>query len=366
MATDTKTVEAILDRRLEAVFPSRSEVVKRLSEENGLRVYLGIDPTGPLHIGHVIPVLFLNDLRRIGHKPVILIGDFTATIGDPTDKEKARTALTEEQVRHNMQGYLDQLKRFLPEFDVEYNSKWLKPMSLGDVVRLASGVTVQQMLARDMFQERLKAERPIYLHEFLYPLMQGYDSVAMEIDGEVGGNDQTFNMLVGRDLARAHLHKDKLVFATKLLADPQTGKKMSKTEDNFIALSDSPQEIRRKILNFPDALTPLVFQLCTDVDLDSIPKDAREAKEYLSDELVRLIHGEAATNQAREPVTVPPQGTLAQSLKEWGAASSMSEAKNLITGGGVVVNDQTVIDWNYKPASGDRVQVGKGKFYQVS
>jgi tyrosyl-tRNA synthetase len=357
-------LESVFDRRLAAVFPSREDALKRLDEKK-LRIYLGIDPTGQLHVGHLIPLLFLKNLAAYGHIPVIVIGDFTATIGDPTGKDKARVAQTEEQIREHMKGYLEQIQRILPQFDVEYNSKWLKPLTFADVLRLGSHVTVQQMIQRDMFQERLKQEKPIYIHEFMYPLMQGYDSVAMDIDGEVGGNDQTFNMLVGRDLMSEYLKKDKLVFATKLLIDPASGKKMSKTEDNFIALSDEPQEIRRKVLNMPDELTASVFELCTEVDMESLP-NAREAKERLADELIGLIHGQSGVDDARKPLEVPLKGSgLAAFLKESDIAHSMSEAKDLITHRGVSINGTVIEEWDHEVHSGDEVQVGKGKFYKV-
>lgn len=369
MALSEQEILSIFDRRLEAVFPSREEAVGRLLSKSGLRIYLGIDPTGQLHIGHLVPLMFLKKLADLGQRPVIVVGDFTATIGDPTGKDKARTAQTEEEVRENMEGYLDQIKKILPDFDVEYNGKWLKTMTFADVVQLASHVTIQQMIVRDMFQERLKQEKPIYVHEFLYPLMQGYDSVAMEIDGEVGGNDQTFNMLVGRELEKEYLKKDKLVFATKLLQN-ETGKKMSKSEGAFIALSDEPQEIRRKVLALDDGLTGTIFRLCTDRELTWIEEqekalDARQLKELLADELISMLHGLDALGEARKPTEVSGELPLAQALKSWGAASSMSEAKELISGGGVRVNGVPQTDWNSTLKSGDDVQVGKGKFYKI-
>jgi len=370
--SDEKKIKELLARRLEAFFPSEEVVLQRLSEGKPLRIYLGIDPTGTeLHLGHMVAVLFLKDLAALGHRPVLLIGDFTARIGDPTGKDAARVALTEEQIRENMATYLEQVEKILPKesFDVEYNSKWLKPMVLEDILKLASHVTVQQMIARDMFQERIKSERPVYLHEFLYPLMQGYDSVAMEIDGEVGGNDQTFNMLVGRDLMREFLKKDKLVFATKLLTDA-SGKKMGKSEGNFIALTDDPQEMRRKILAVDDTMIKTYFELCTEKELSWIKEqgsqtEPRQLKEMLADELVRMYHGEEATTEARKPIEVEGGAPLAQSLKTWGATATVSAAKDIIVSGGVTVNGEKISDWNYEPHSGDEIRVGKGKFYKV-
>src|SRR3989344_8288222 len=208
-------IEEVLIRRIEAVFPSKDEVINKLNSGPGLRIYLGIDPTGPdLHLGHTIPILFLKQLQKIGHKPVLVIGDFTARIGDPTGKDSSRKPLTKKEVKNNMKNYIRQVCKILPRgsFEVKHNSSWLSKMSFEDVITLCNYATVQQMLARDMFQERIKNEKQIGIHEFLYPLIQGYDSVAMKIDGEVGGNDQTFNMLIGRDLEKKLINKDKLVF----------------------------------------------------------------------------------------------------------------------------------------------------------
>src|SRR3989344_3353064 len=306
----TKKIEAgenqlkeLLERRLENVFPSKEEAVNKLKSGSRLRVYLGIDPTGPnLHLGHTIPILFLKQLLALGHVPVLVIGDFTARIGDPTGKETARKPLTEQEVKDNMKNYLSQVYKILPKgsFEVKYNSSWLSKMSFEDVVKLASHVTVQQMIAREMFQERIKSEKPIGVHEFMYPLMQGYDSVAIKIDGEVGGNDQTFNMLVGRDLEKKLLNKDKLVFASRLLVDAESGRKMSKTEGGLISLSDSAQDIYGKTMKtVPDEMIVTVFELCTEKDWvwiqdkkPDIKNDPLIFKKELAFELTKMYHGE--------------------------------------------------------------------------
>ena len=371
LPAQTIEIEELLTRRIKAIFQSGEEAEKRLKEGKKLRIYLGIDPTGPnLHLGHTIPLLFLKQLLELGHKPVLLIGDFTARIGDPTGKESARSQLTEKEVKKNMENYLEQVYKILPKdsFEVKHNSVWLSKMLFQDVVELASYVTVQQMIQRDMFQRRIRGEivcldketglekgrfnpplgfisrfgnievyagkiecsccgseidqgeiiyggtksglhkvnafpMPIYLNEFLYPLMQGYDSVAMKIDGEVGGNDQTFNMLVGRDLERKMLNKDKLVFATRLLIDAESGKKMSKTEGGLISLSDSPQDMFGKTMKtVPDEMTALVFLLCTEKQRQWIDgkkgNDPYGFKKELAYELVRMYHGEKEAQKA--------------------------------------------------------------------
>ena len=386
--TDEHKIEELLTRRIEAVFPSSEEAEKRLKEGKELRIYLGIDPTGPdLPLGHTIPLLFLKLFLVFGHKPVLLIGDFTARIGDPTGKESARRPLTKEEVNENMENYLEQVCKILPKgsFEIKYNSSWLSKMSFEDIISLASHVTVQQMMARDMFKERLKNERPINIHEFLYPLMQGYDSVAMEIDGEVGGNDQTFNMLVGRDLEKKLLNKDKLVFATKLLVDAESGKKMSKTEGGLISLSDSPQDMFGKTMKtVPDEMTALVLLLCTEKPREWI-EDKKiggpyEFKKELAFELVRMYHGEKEAEKAKDEWgRVFSKGELPGEMEEVknggdiisttviaGIIPSKSEAKRLIDQGAVRVNGEVVETWEYTLEDGDVIQIGPKKFLKVT
>src|SRR3989338_10412434 len=383
--TDEKKVKELLTRRIEAVFPSKEEVGVRLKEGKELRIYLGIDPTGPdLHLGHTIPLLFLKQLLVFGHKPVLLIGDFTARIGDPTGKESARRPLTKEEVNENMENYLEQVCKILPKgsFEIKYNSSWLSKMSLEDVIGLAGRVTVQQMNARDMFQERIKNEKPIGVHEFLYPLMQGYDSVAMKIDGEVGGNDQTFNMLVGRDLEKKLLGKDKLVFATRLLVDAESGKKMSKTEGGLISLSDSPQDMFGKTMKtVPDEMTALVFRLCTEKPLEWIEEKSKgepyEFKKELASELVRMYYGEKeAMNAWQEWNRVFSKGELPVEIEEVkggklvdvveaGAGASSTQAKKLIDQGAVKINGEVIKEWGFTPKEGDVVQIGPKKFVKI-
>ncbi len=386
--TDIKKIDELLSRRLENVFPSREEAVNKFSSGSRLRVYLGIDPTGPdLHLGHTIPIFFLKQLLELGHKPVIVIGDFTAMIGDPTGKDLTRKPLTKEEVKSNFKDYLGQLHKILPKgsFEVKHNGDWLFKMSFEDVIGLASQATVQQMLARDMFQERIKNERPIGIHEFLYPLMQGYDSVATEIDGEVGGNDQTFNMLVGRDLEKKFLNKDKLVFATRLLVDAESGKKMSKTEGGLISLSDSPNDMFGKTMKaVPDGMIATVFELCTEKPIEWINDkkggDPYEFKKELAFELVRMYHGEKEAMKARdewdkvfskgelpsEIIGVPGREMkLVDFITEHALAGSVSEAKRLLDQGAVRVNDKVVKEWSHVLSEEDVVQVGPKKFVRV-
>lgn len=223
---DQQIIERILNKGVEQILPSSQALKELLNSGKRLNVYQGFDPTAnTLHIGHTVGLRKLEDFRKLGHQVIFLIGDFTARIGDPTDKTSARVRLTKEQVEENMKVYVQQASRILDINNKEnpvkvlYNSQWLEPLNFGDIIEIASQFTVQQMLKRSMFQKRLQEDKPIYLNEFLYPLMQAYDSVMMDIDVEVGGNDQLFNMLAGRDLIMSKLKKRKNCNSRQIIRD---------------------------------------------------------------------------------------------------------------------------------------------------
>lgn len=306
-------IETLLSRSVENIYPSKEYLEARL-KKGKVSLYLGIDPTGPcLHIGHAIPLMKLRQFQQLGHKVILLMGDFTGMIGDPTDKSATRKQLTPEQVRENLKGYKEQASKILDfggknPVEIRFNNDWLGKLTFKDVVELAANFTVQQMLARDMFEKRMKEGKPIGLHEFLYPLMQGYDCVAMNVDGEIGGNDQTFNMLAGRTLMKAVKDKEKFVMTTKLLTDP-TGKKMGKTEGNMITLVDTPHEMYGKVMSWTDGMIFGGFELCTEVPMDEIKKmekemkkgaNPRDYKARLAHEIVTFYHGVEAANKAGE------------------------------------------------------------------
>lgn len=387
-----KEVEIILKRRVIGFFPSEKEILGRIVSEKQLLFYLGIDPTGPsLHLGHTIPALLLKNLGAMGHRVIILMGDFTARIGDPTDKSSVRQQLSAEEVAEHMKSYGEQLKKIFGDvpYEVRHNQDWLGSLSLTNVIDLTSRATVQQMMIRDMFQERVKNNKPVYIHELLYPLLQGYDSVAMDIDGEVGGNDQTFNMLVGRDLLGEYRGKNKIVLATRLLVDAGSGKKISKTEGGMISLGDSPDEIFQKVSNtVPNEMIKTVFELCTEVEISEIESRERRAHEEgdykswnndLAYEIVRMYHGESVAKQALDSYKALAAGGIPEEIKEIkgsfgdgatlpdilhgsGVVSSKSEAKRLIEQGAVRVND-TQAKNVFDPANlsdGDIIKIGAG------
>lgn len=251
--TDKEKIEEVVIRGVERNYPNDDFLRARLAEGKQLKIYLGIDPTGPtLHMGHMVVLKKLAQLQKLGHKIILLIGDFTATIGDP-DKSSAREPLTRDQVMENQKLYKQQASTFL-NFDGEnpaeftYNSEWLGKMNFADVLDLASKVTVQQILERDMLKKRFAEGQPIYVHEFMYPLMVAQDSLVMDVDGEVGGNDQTFNMLVGRDLQKKVQNKEKFVIPMKLLVD-NSGSKMGKTTGNMLSFLDTADEKYGKVMS---------------------------------------------------------------------------------------------------------------------
>lgn len=303
---DENKIEHLLNNGVESVLVKENLREKLLSGKR-LKVYLGIDPTGPtLHMGHAIPMLKLKEFQDLGHQVILLMGDFTAMIGDPTDKSSARKQLTKKEVLMNLRKYKKQASRFL-KFQgknpalFKFNSKWLSKMNFEQVLSLASKTTIDQMLKRDMFAKRREEGKPIFGHEFFYPLMQGYDSVAMEVDVEVGGNDQTFNMLMGRDLVGEILKKDKAVISMKLLED-NNGKKMGKTEGNMVSFEDSSEEMFGKVMSWNDSLISIGFELCTFLEKNEIPnfQNPKDSKMQLAFEIVSIYHSEQKALKAKQ------------------------------------------------------------------
>lgn len=396
VVTDKNQINEFLDSRyIEAVFPSKEKAAEMMASGKRLTFYWGIDPTGPdVHLGHTTNAFVMKKLAMLGHKVILLIGDFTATIGDPTDKEAARKPLTEEEVKENMKTYLDQIGKILPRnlLETKYNSSWYKEMRYKDWLKIAMRFTQQQMIGRDMFQERLKKGKPIGMHEFDYPMMQGYDSVVMNVDGEVGGNDQTFNMLVGRDLVKDFLGKEKVVIATRLLEDPTTGKKiMNKSEGQYIAINQQPDDMFGKVMAMSDSAIVSLFAYTTEVSDEKVAEVGKRLeggenpmvlKKELAWELVRMYHGEKTAEKAKENFErVFSEGELPEKMEEFkvggssiklsellkvsGIASSMTVGKALIDQGAVKVNDEIMSSWDHEVKPGDIVKAGPRKFLRV-
>ena len=330
--------ENLLRRNVVSIYPNKEELERKISQEK-IKLYLGIDPSNSLiHLGNAVALRKLAEFQELGHKVILVIGDFTGMIGDPTDKSVGRTKLSREEVSKNAKTYKNQVAKIL-KFDgsnaasFKFNSDWLAKLSLADVIELSSLLTVSQLEERDMFVQRKKEGNPIYLHEFLYPLLQGYDSVALDVDLEVGGTDQTFNMLVGRQLAKSLKNKEKYVLTTPLLLGTD-GQKMGKTTGNFIAINDSPEKMFGKIMSLKDDLIKHYFELATNADLDSIDFKSKQMdlKKQLAYLIVEEYYGqEEAKKTKKEFENVFQRGKIPQSIIELPLISGATLTQFLIS-----------------------------------
>lgn len=387
----------LLTRGVENIYPSREILEKVLLSGKKLRIYNGIDPTGKLHLGHLSVLRKLRQFQDLDHEIIILIGDFTARIGDPTDKLAARKKLSKEQVDENAANYKELIGKILDlkkaNLRFLHNEEWSNKLKPEDMLELASYFTVSQLLERDMFQARIKENKEIYIHEFLYPIFQAYDSVTMDVDMEIGGNDQTFNMLAGRTLMKKIKNKEKFVLTTKLLIDP-TGKKMGKTEGNLIALEEEPSEMFGKLMSWPDELIIPGFTLLTDISMDQIDEIARkiesganpiEFKKKLAFEIVKDLNTEEVAKRAQEyfgrtvqkhelPENIPVLNLTADEhlqiselLVLAGLSGSRSEAKRLIEQGGVEVNAEIIESPTQEiiPEDNMIIKAGKRNFIRI-
>lgn len=398
---------AWLHRGTNEIFPNQVDsshpeenLAQLLAQTNQpLRVKLGIDPTSAdIHLGHSIPFRKLRAFQDAGHTAVLIIGDFTAQIGDPTDRSEVRRQLTPQQVKDNAQTYLAQLRPIL-DFDtpgrleIRYNSEWLKDLDLGKILDLLATMTVGQMLAKEGFAKRYTQEQPIYLHEFLYPLMQGYDSVAVEADVELGGTDQKFNLAVGRDLQRHFGQKPQFGLLLPLLLGFDGINKMSKSLGNYIGLTEDALSMYSKLEKTPDSLLPQYFELLTNLSLENLPENPREQQKLLAIEVVSQYHGKEAALQAQETaINIVKQGdtsaagsdavpeySLAQVefpaklfyiIGASGLCKSSGEGRRQIQGGAVRLDGEKVTDVNVtfdsvEDLQGKVLQVGKKKFVRL-
>lgn len=395
----TEKISEFLHRGVETILPSRDFVEAQLTSGKQMTVYLGIDPTGPsLHIGHAIAMKKLAQLQNLGHKIILLMGNFTAKIGDPTDKSAVRKTLSDADILENLKNYKQQASKLLSfegehAAEIKFNADWLGKMSFADVLELASKTTVQRMLERDMFQKRIEEGKPIYVHEFIYPLMQGQDSVAMMVDGEIGGNDQLFNMLMGRELLKEH-GKEKFVVTVKLLTDP-TGKKMGKSEGNMITLDDSANDMFGKIMSWSDGMIIGGFELCTDIPREQIleielaiqnGENPMQYKKQLAREIITTYHSadqaidaqnnwENTFSEGGLPDVIPEvNGEIETLLSEVLVANNILDSKGefrrLTDEGGIKIISEDSIetkitDFQYKLSETIVLKIGKKKFVKV-
>lgn len=384
-------IKEILSRSVSEVIV-KENLEKKLLSGKKLRIYLGVDPTGFfLHLGHAVVLRKLKEFVDLGHEVILLIGDFTAKIGDPTGKDVMRIPLTDQQIKANFKDYKKQASKILDfwKVTIKYNSKWLSRLRFADILELSSHITVQQMLHRDMFDKRIKENMPISVTEFMYPLMQGYDSVAMDVDLEIGGNDQLFNMDAGRILQKHYHNKDKSILTTKLLLGTD-GRKMSKTYDNAIYLNDAPTDMFGKIMSIKDELIEQYFELCTDLSLGEIENikkiaNPRDQKVLLAKEIVKMYHNQKEAQKAEEEFNnVYQKGNLPADIEifnadksaypildllvDSGLASSKNEAKRLVEGGAITINSAKKIqNWREEVnlEDGMVIQAGKHKFIKI-
>lgn len=396
IVTDKKRIEEIFNRGVVVdVLPSKEEFIKKLQSGEQLKIYIGADATSnSLHLSHAKNYMFLEELRQLGHKVVILFGDFTAQIGDPTGRNAARPQLSAAEIKKNVKNWLLQIKPLMNFGDkinppqVAYNSKWLAKLTLNDVIKLASNFTVQQMIERDMFEKRWNENIPIYLHEFLYPLMQGYDSVAMDVDVELCGTDQTFNALAGRLLQKRLKNKDKFVVIVNLMANPKTGALMSKSQGTGVFLSSPPNEMYGAIMAQPDEMIEVLLVNVTRIPLAEkksiLDLGPRDAKAKVALEIVKKFYGEKKALAAQEAFVsqfskgelpadiatkiLPAGKKLISEVMMAAMAMSKSEARRLMAQGGVKINDQVVKEDDTIEIGEKEIllQVGKRRFAKIN
>ncbi|MGC9968242.1 MAG: tyrosine--tRNA ligase [Minisyncoccia bacterium] len=394
--TNKKRIAEIFDRGIiKEVLPVQNDLLKKMLSGERLRIYIGFDPTSPaLHLSHAKNLMLLEEFRQLGHEAIFLVGDFTARIGDPSERSGARKRMSKAEVEKNVKAWIPQIKNLLDFNDKKnpprlvYNSQWLSKLSLEEVIELAAYFTVQQMVKRDMFEKRIKENIPIHLNEFLYPLMQGYDSVALDTDIELCGTDQIFNALAGRTLLGRLKNKEKFVVAVNLMENPKTGELMSKSRGTGVFLSSLPEEMYGAIMAQPDEMIEVLLVNCTRVPLNEIKNilrtGPRQAKAKVAFEIVKKIHDEKAARLAQEhfekvfskkeiPSDLPELVLKTRTMTALdlvlasGVVGSKSDARRLIEQGGFDINGET----KKKPqedillAGGEVVRLGKRHLFRL-
>lgn len=375
----------------------RKDLEEKLRSGKKLRIKLGIDPSGAdLHIGHMVVIKKLQEFQRAGHHIMLLFGNFTGQIGDPTGKNETRTGKTQKELEKNAEKYLEQAGKILDPNKVEimWNADWLSKLNFSDVIHLAKNFTVQQMIERDMFDKRLKEGKPIHMHEFFYPLMQGYDSVPMRADVELGGTDQTFNLLAGRTIQKAYDQAPQNIITVPILVGTDGSEKMGKSTGNYIGVSDSPKDIYGKTMSIPDNLLIDYFTLATDIPDNEIAiikqalaegENPKNLKMRLARELVTIYHNSELAQKAEQefseifqkgglPDDIPTKNFPNQTYKlidlifETGLTSTKSDARRMIEQGAVKIDEQRIddIEHHLNLQKETLLQVGKRKFLKVA
>lgn len=389
----------IISVGIEEIVPQEqleSQLSKSIKNNKPLRVKFGCDPSRPdLHIGHAVLLRKLRQFQDFGHTAILIIGDFTAMIGDPTGKNKTRPQLTIDETKDNAKTYIDQATIVLSKQNLEivYNSEWLSKLDFNDIIKIASKYTVAQMLERDDFTKRYNSGKPISLHEFLYPLAQGYDSIIVKSDLELGGTDQKFNLLVGRALQKEYGQDPQSIITAPLLEGTDGVEKMSKSNDNYISLTDSPDQMYGKILSIPDTMITKYYEFCTNIskkDLEIVDADLvsgnvnpRDTKRALARDIVSIYHNEVLAIQAQEnfdnlfiskkvPDDIPnvslSAGTkLIEIMVSNKMVTSNGEAKRMVKQGAVKIDDEKISDpfITIEPGNESILKVGKRRFLKI-
>jgi tyrosyl-tRNA synthetase len=390
MITEIEKIDEILDRgTIVEILPTKDQFRQTLMSGKKLRFYIGFDATAPtLHLSHAKNLMLLEKFRKLGHEVIVLFGDFTARIGDPTGESTTRKQLTREDVMTNVEKWKTLIKPLMDFNDshnpplIRYNHDWLSKIDLEGFLKLGTNFTVQQMLERDMFQKRISDEKPIYLHEFMYPLMQGFDSVAMDVDVEICGTDQTFNALTGRILQKRLNNKEKFVVAVTLMENPKTGELMSKSKGTGVFLDTTPSDMYGQIMSQPDEMIDILFvnnTLLSKQEIEEIKKmeNPRDIKMRLAYEIVKTFSGDKEAMMAQDNFVSRFQKKVATDIEEFllpagamsivdvlitvGFVTSKGEARRLIEQGGIRLNGEVIKDNIMLDISAEGAVLERGK-----
>ncbi len=384
--------DEILTRRVEKVLPNKEGLEKLMSQKR-IRLYQGFDPTGGrLHLGHSVGIRKLMDFANAGHEVIFLFGTGTVLVGDPSQRDTGRKLITQNEIDENIKGWKDQVSPLVDweRVKIMQNGDWLTKLNLKEIINIASNISAVQLFKRDMFQRRIEKGDTIWFHETFYPLFQGYDSVVMDVDLEIGGTDQEFNMLIGRELMQKMKGKEKFVLTTPMILGTD-GKQMSKSSGNCIWLNDTPTDMYRKVMELADSQIITYFTLVTDVSLQRVDvieaklKDGSlhpiDAKKELAEAIVTELHSKEDSDNARETfeknyqsdnfeskefsVQIPLSQNSAATIAPFTTKKSMSESKRLIMQGGLTVNGEKIIDPASELKVGDKIQIGRNVFGTV-
>ena len=373
-------VDKVLTRGVEKILPNK-EGLEKLMRKRKIRVYLGVDPTGiNLHLGHTIPLRKLAEFADLGHEAILLIGTGTILAGDPSQRENTRPKITQKEIEKNMATWQDQAKKVidLSKVQIRYNGDWLLKLNLADIINIASKISATQLFKREMFQKRLNQGDTVWYHETFYPLLQGYDSVVMDVDLEIGGTDQTFNMLIGRQLQKKMKNREKYVLSTPLILGID-GKPMSKTSNNCIWLTDTASEMFGKLMSINDPQIEPYWKLLTSLSEEDIKKyKPMDAKKMLAFEIVKIYHGATAAQKAKKEfekvvqkgeipkdlnIRIKENISLVEAVKT--LVHSKSQAKRLLDQGAVEIDGKVEKDSKIKVKEGQVLKVGKRTFAKV-